>query len=46
MRLEKPIIFYDIESTSVETETARIVELACIKYFPDGTKEEKTIRVI
>jgi DNA polymerase-3 subunit epsilon len=45
MRLEKPIIYFDIESTSVETETARIVELACIKYNPDGTQEEKTVLV-
>lgn len=45
MRLEKPIIYFDIESTGVETETARIVELACIKYNPDGTQEEKTIKV-
>jgi DNA polymerase-3 subunit epsilon len=45
MKLEKPIIFFDIESTGVETESARIVELACIKYNPDGTQEEKTIKV-
>jgi len=45
MKLEKSIIYFDIESTGVETETARIVELACIKYNPDGTQEEKTIKV-
>jgi len=45
MRLERPIIYYDIESTGVETENARIVELACIKYNVDGTQEEKTILV-
>jgi DNA polymerase-3 subunit epsilon len=45
MKLEKPIIYFDIESTGVETETARIVELACIKFNPDGTQEEKTILV-
>lgn len=45
MKLEKPIIYFDIESTGVETESARIVELACIKYNPDSTQEEKTIRV-
>jgi len=45
MKLEKPIIYFDIESTGVETESARIIELACIKYSPDGTQEEKTIRV-
>ena len=45
MKLEKSIIYFDIESTGVETETARIVELACIKYNPDGTQEEKTVLV-
>jgi DNA polymerase-3 subunit epsilon len=45
MKLEKSIIYFDIESTGVETETSRIVELACIKYNPDGTQEEKTILV-
>lgn len=42
MKLEKPIVYFDIESTGVDTETDRIVELACIKYFPDGTQEEKS----
>lgn len=42
--LEKPIIYFDTETTGIDTETARIVELACIKYNPDGTKEEKTVR--
>ena len=45
MKLERPICFFDIESTGVETETARIIELACIKYNIDGTQEEKTIIV-
>ena len=45
MKLERPIVYFDIESTGVETETARIVELACIKYNVDGTQEEKTILV-
>lgn len=45
MKLEKSIVYFDIESTGLETETARIVELACIKYNIDGTQEEKTILV-
>lgn len=45
MKLEKPIIYFDAETTGVETESSRIVELACIKYNPDGTQEEKTILV-
>ena len=45
MKLEKSIIYFDIESTGVDTELSRIVEIACIKYNVDGTKEEKTIVV-
>ena len=45
MILEKPIIYFDAETTGVDTETDRIVELACIKYNIDGTQEEKTIIV-
>lgn len=42
MKITKPIVFFDLETTSVDTETARIVEIACIKVFPNGTKETKT----
>jgi DNA polymerase-3 subunit epsilon len=45
MKLEKPIIYFDIESTGIEVETARIIELACIKFNIDGTKNEKTILI-
>lgn len=45
MKLEKSIIYFDIESTGVETDSARIIELACIKFNTDGSKEEKTILV-
>ncbi len=45
MKLEKPLIYFDIESSGLDTETARIIELACIKYNVDGTQEEKTILV-
>ncbi len=45
MKLEKPIVFFDIESTGVDTDKDRIVELACIKYNLDGSVEEKTILV-
>jgi DNA polymerase-3 subunit epsilon len=45
MKLEKPIIYFDAETTGVSTETDRILELACIKYNVDGTQENKTILV-
>ena len=41
MEITKPIIFFDLETTGVEINTARIVQIACIKINADGTKEEK-----
>jgi DNA polymerase-3 subunit epsilon len=39
--LNKSIIFFDLETTGTDTETSRIVEIACIKINSDGTKESK-----
>jgi len=41
MKLSKPLIYHDLETTGVSTENDRIVEIAAIKYFPDGSTEEK-----
>lgn len=41
LKIEKPIVFFDLESSGLNTETARIVQIATIKYFPDGNVEEK-----
>lgn len=45
MKLIRPIIFFDLESTGVDTEKDRIVEIACIKYNPDGTQEIKEMLI-
>lgn len=39
--LKNPIIFFDLETTGVDTESSRIVEIACIKIMPNGDKEVK-----
>jgi len=44
LQLLRPIVFFDIEATGLDTENDRIVELAICKLFPDGTKEVKTNR--
>lgn len=42
--LKRPLIFFDIESTGVDPQKDRIVELAAIKICPDGTQEERCRR--
>lgn len=40
LSLEKPIIFFDLESTGIEVNEDQIVEICAIKYMPDGTTEK------
>jgi len=45
LKLKRPICFIDLETTGLDTSTDRIVEIAILKYFPDGKKEIKTRRL-
>lgn len=42
LKLTKPIIFFDLETTGVNIATDRIVEISILKVFPNGNKESKT----
>ena len=42
LKLKKPIVFFDLETTGVQVATDRIVEIAILKVFPNGNKESKT----
>lgn len=42
LKLEKPIVFFDLETTGVNIATDRIVEISVLKVFPNGNKESKT----
>ena len=44
LKIERPLIIFDIESTGVDPKNDRIVELAAIKILPDGGQEEKCRR--
>lgn len=44
MKTDKPIVWFDIESTGVDRENDRIVELCMVKIYTDGTREVKTRR--
>lgn len=41
MKLNRPIVFFDLETTGTKIVTDRIVQIATIKINVDGSKEEK-----
>lgn len=41
LKLNRPIAFFDLETTGVSLSTDRIVEIAIIKILPDGTRQVK-----
>lgn len=45
LNLSRPLVFFDIEATGLNTATDRIVELCMVKVFPDGTDEVRTLRI-
>lgn len=45
LRLTRPLIFFDLETTGINIASDRIVELSYHKLFPDGTAEGKTVRI-
>ena len=45
LNLKKPIIFFDLETTGVNMSHDRIIELSYIKVYPNGTEEEKSMRI-
>lgn len=45
LKLKKPIVFFDLETTGVDVAKDRIVEISILKLHPDGKKDMKTRRV-
>lgn len=45
MKLNKPIVFFDLETTGVDITKDRIVEVSCLKVNIDGSKKVVTHRV-
>ena len=45
IQLNRPLVFFDLETTGVNIAKDRIVELSYYNVFPNGTKEGKTYRV-
>lgn len=45
LKLKRPLVFFDLETTGVNLSIDRIVEISVVKLFPNGEKEIKTRRV-
>lgn len=45
LQLERPLVFFDLETTGVNIALDRIVELSYYKLYPNGSSESKTYRV-
>ncbi|WP_177763566.1 3'-5' exonuclease [Flavobacterium sp. I3-2] len=42
LKLNRPICFFDLETTGIDVARDRIVEIAILKVYPNGNKESKT----
>jgi DNA polymerase-3 subunit epsilon len=42
LKLTKPIVFFDLETTGINIAKDRIVEISILKVYPNGNKESKT----
>lgn len=45
LNLNRPLAFFDLETTGVNVGADRIVEIAILKAMPDGTEQIKTMRI-
>jgi DNA polymerase-3 subunit epsilon len=45
LRLQRPLVFLDVESTGVSASSDRIVEIATLRLYPDGSEEFRCCRV-
>jgi DNA polymerase-3 subunit epsilon len=45
LRLTRPLIFFDLETTGLNIASDRVIELAYYKVFPDGSSQGKTFRI-
>jgi len=45
LKLRNPLVFFDLETTGINTVTDRIVEISMVKVMPNGEKIIKTYKV-
>lgn len=45
LKLERPLVFFDLETTGIDVTKERIVEISLLKLFPDGSEKITTLLV-
>lgn len=45
LNLKNPLVFFDLETTGININTDRIVEICYLKVYPNGNEETKTLRI-
>lgn len=45
LKLERPLIVFDVETTGLSITQDRIIELSYVKVYPDGREQEGTYRI-
>lgn len=45
LNLKNPIVFFDLETTGININADRIVEICYLKVYPNGNEEAKTLRI-
>jgi DNA polymerase III subunit epsilon len=45
LNLKNPVVFFDLETTGVNINSDRIVEICYLKVHPNGNEESKTLRI-
>lgn len=45
LQIEKPVVFFDLETTGVDVSTAKIVEFSALKVYPDSSEEELSLLI-
>ena len=45
LKLERPLVFFDLETTGVNVGKDKIVEISMVKLHPDQSEETKTLQV-
>lgn len=45
LTLDRPLVFFDLETTGIDPATDRIVEISALRVDPDGSRESRTRRI-